>query len=221
MAAGANGWLVQAGAVLGPTLAAAFAVRSEGGSLWASLRDEAAASPPPWQMLALVPVMLGLSIAASLLAGIGFDEIWATYSSPASYGLWLFNLLVVGLLEEIGWRFYLTRRLLARLSPLAVSLVVGSVWALWHGPKLFTLPMLAVGALALSVIMTLLIATKRGGLFGCIALHGSYNAAIMVFEPFVVPASALVVFNLMAGAMAVVAIAILVARRDWYLARPR
>jgi len=36
--------------------------------------------------------------------------------------------------EEIGWRGYLVPRLLEKYSPNAVSLFVGSVWAVWHFP---------------------------------------------------------------------------------------
>ncbi|EDL50020.1 CPBP family intramembrane glutamic endopeptidase [Erythrobacter sp. SD-21] len=218
---GASGWWVQAGAVSGPALAAALAMRIEGRSLVRSLKKDAVCTPPSWQMLALIPVILGLSIIASLLVGIESGALVAAYSDPRVYGLWAFNVAVVGLLEEIGWRFYLTRRLLARLSPLAVSLGVGAIWALWHGPKLFALPALGLGALALSVIMTLLIGTKRGGLIGCIALHGSYNASIMALEAHVSQAQALALFHLMVGAMVVVALALVAFRRDWYLAPPQ
>ncbi len=45
------------------------------------------------------------------------------------------NLLLGGSLgEEIGWRGFLLTQLLKRNNPLAASLIVGVVWALWHLP---------------------------------------------------------------------------------------
>jgi hypothetical protein len=36
--------------------------------------------------------------------------------------------------EELGWRGYLQPRLMERSSPVATSLVIGTVWTFWHTP---------------------------------------------------------------------------------------
>jgi CAAX protease family protein len=41
--------------------------------------------------------------------------------------------LIAGLFEEIGWTGFATPRLLGRFSPLAAGLVLGLIWASWHG----------------------------------------------------------------------------------------
>jgi len=41
--------------------------------------------------------------------------------------------IAAGYLEEIGWTGFAVPRLLLRWSPLAVGLVVGLLWGLWHG----------------------------------------------------------------------------------------
>jgi membrane protease YdiL (CAAX protease family) len=41
--------------------------------------------------------------------------------------------IAAGYLEEIGWTGFAVPRLLSRWSPLAVGLIVGLLWGLWHG----------------------------------------------------------------------------------------
>jgi membrane protease YdiL (CAAX protease family) len=45
--------------------------------------------------------------------------------------------LIAPLGEEYGWRGYALPRLQSAMKPLAASLVVGLVWALWHLPTFF------------------------------------------------------------------------------------
>ena len=45
---------------------------------------------------------------------------------------------MAGLFEEIGWTGFATPRLLHRVSPLAAGLVLGLIWASWHGLADFT-----------------------------------------------------------------------------------
>jgi membrane protease YdiL (CAAX protease family) len=41
--------------------------------------------------------------------------------------------ITAGVLEEIGWTGFATPRLLTRFSPLVAGLVLGLIWASWHG----------------------------------------------------------------------------------------
>jgi membrane protease YdiL (CAAX protease family) len=63
-------------------------------------------------------------------------SILAFFVSPNfAPGLSLFGLagIAAGYLEEVGWTGFAVPRLLSRWSPLAVGLVVGLLWGLWHG----------------------------------------------------------------------------------------
>lgn len=52
---------------------------------------------------------------------------------------WFTFLFIVSIIEETGWRGYALPRLLAQYNPLVSSLILGSVWAVWHIP-LFLIP---------------------------------------------------------------------------------
>jgi membrane protease YdiL (CAAX protease family) len=95
---------------------------------------------------------------------------------------WLFYVFVFGLFqgplaEELGWRGFLLPRLLNKYSPLIASVIAGLVWAAWHIEVFFSpLPALALftaGAVALSILMTVLFLHTRGSVLLAIVMHGS------------------------------------------------
>ena len=219
MAAGVDGRWVQAAAVSGPTIAALVALRMEGRSIHDFFRTRLLVDVPNWRLLAIVPLLIALSFPALILSGGTPGSFAETWSAPSTFGTLAFNILVIALLEEIGWRGYLTPKLLQRMTPFNVSLVVGVVWALWHGPKLLSVPVLGVVAIALSFVMTFLVATRKAGLFGSIMLHGSFNGAVMPFENFMRFETALATFKIMAGGMVLLAIALVAMRKSWFFGK--
>ena len=48
--------------------------------------------------------------------------------------------------EEIGWRGFALPRLLEKYSALSASLILGSVWAIWHLPLILVGDFTAYGA---------------------------------------------------------------------------
>jgi len=92
--------------------------------------------------------------------------------------------------EEPGWRGVGLPALQSRMSPLAATLVLGLVWALWHLPlAALGLHAGSPGAAAAVAAMTLVgivlhaawytwLFNRTGSVLLCIVLHGSYNAAL-------------------------------------------
>lgn len=93
-----------------------------------------------WWLAALLlhPALVALAYAADLALGgtppapgVPIDSLGALL------GLAVFAFWFGPLPEEIGWRGFALDRLRIRLGPLAASLLLGGVWALWHVPLFF------------------------------------------------------------------------------------
>jgi uncharacterized protein len=92
--------------------------------------------------------------------------------------------ILLGGLEEIGWRGYLQPRLQDRFSALTVGLVIGLVWALWHAPLFlmestsqasFSPIWFTIHAVALSVVLTWVYNSTGGSLLIAVLFHGAIN----------------------------------------------
>jgi len=95
---------------------------------------------PFWYLVVFgfVPIKAGLAASLDLLlggTGITLDEATQFLVNPISILPTLFFWLVFGPLpEEPGWRGYALEGLQERRGPIASSVVIGLVWALWHVP---------------------------------------------------------------------------------------
>lgn len=93
-------------------------------------------------------------------------------------------MLVLGPVEEFGWRGFMLPLLQRRMAPLWAGLVVGVVWGVWHLPPFFLggtvqsewafMPFF-FGAVALGVIFTALFNDARGSLLLPALLHFQVN----------------------------------------------
>ena len=97
--------------------------------------------------------------------------------------------------EELGWRGFALPRLQERFSPVRATLVLGTIWGLWHlpllrvednaGHDLATLPLIAMliwtlgGFIAYAFTYTFAL-NRTGSVFLCMVLHAAYNTALGV-----------------------------------------
>lgn len=204
--------------VAGPSLATLVFARRAGRESLAAV-GRRLASLPQLPALALIPLAYALvAIVAAYLSGgkvVLLDPLAFVVGTAVQFA-------IVALLEEIGWRGWLTPALLARLTPITASFLVALGWFLWHAPKFaiglaFT-GLLLAGCFAHSIIMTAMVADRRVGLWGCVILHGSVNLSQVVIDPNLSSMSAqYAAFGATIGLSCVLATAVFRAKADWFL----
>jgi membrane protease YdiL (CAAX protease family) len=133
----------------------------------------------------------------SLLGTIVLPGALASYHAPSTGFLlnipliFVVSFLIGPLFEEVGWRGFALPRMQRLQGPLIGSLLLGLLWACWHLP-LFLVPdfasqngglslasfsMLALGAIAISIIMTWVFNNTRGSLLIIMLIHNSVNVS--------------------------------------------
>ncbi|WP_209426665.1 CPBP family intramembrane glutamic endopeptidase [Pararhodobacter sp. SW119] len=93
-------------------------------------------------------------------------------------------MLILGPIEEFGWRGYALPLLQRQMAPIWAGLIVGILWALWHVPAFFlsgtpqsgwdVMPFL-IGATAASLIVTGFFNAARGSILVAILFHWQLN----------------------------------------------
>lgn len=139
-----------------------------------------------WYLALALPLPVAL---AAVLATVGSGSASLEIAGLAHWGLlpaMLLSGILLGGLEEIGWRGYLLPRLQSRIGPTAASVVIGLVWALWHAP-LFWLASTSqaslspvwftLHAVALSLVLTWLYNGSGGSVLLAVLFHGMVNGA--------------------------------------------
>lgn len=127
------GLLLLTAAAVVPSTVAVILSRLEGGrdavrALWGPPGRASAT----WVGLALGTPLAMKLVAAALLVAAGMPIPGIAFSA-----LTLVQLLIASLGEEFGWRGFAYQRLLASMSSLRASLLVGLLWGLWHLPTEF------------------------------------------------------------------------------------
>jgi uncharacterized protein len=121
---------------LGPSTAGLVMTAAVGGraglrDLWSRIRSWHA-SPAMWAVALLTSPVITITVLLFLAATV------SSAFTPETRAIGLFIGIIAGLFEEIGWTGFATPRLLGRFSPLVAGLVLGLLWASWHGLADFT-----------------------------------------------------------------------------------
>ena len=132
------------------------------------------------------PAQLVTRIEISVMTG---HEI---VKAAGAGGLWRVMLAVLAsfladpgpLGEELGWRGFALPRLLEGRNALSAAVVLGIIWGVWHLPAFLiagtpqsnmSFPILLIGAVALSVLMTWAFNGTRGSVLVAILIHWTFN----------------------------------------------
>lgn len=137
---------------------------------------------PAWYVLLLI-VLPGIYY---LGAAIGSTASEALPPLPQLLGLILF-MLVLGPVEEFGWRGVALPLLQRLMAPLWAGLVLGVIWGLWHLPAFFLsgapqsnwdIFPFVIGSVAVSVILTGFYNAARGSILVAVLFHWQVNMPI-------------------------------------------
>lgn len=165
------------------------------------------------------PRLLLALLAAPAVAAVVY-LVWrpAPGALPAPLWLLLPGMAIGAFGEELGWRGYLHKRIDPHLRPLASSVVVGVLWALWHvgfyqnGPIFMLL--LVVLMVSYSIVLYWLLAGSRFNVWLAAAFHLGINLGNLPFLGVINELSFMAVNALV---WAIVAAAVIFRRRDLFL----
>ncbi|QFU88657.1 type II CAAX endopeptidase family protein [Amycolatopsis sp. YIM 10] len=139
--------------------------------------------PAGWWWLLLLAMPAGKYLSA-LLNGTAGEFPFSPWHLVL---LALIPALLLGPIEELGWRGYAQPMLQRRFNPLVTSLILGFFWGLWHLPAflLSGTPQSAwsfgpfmLGAFALSIIMTPLFNVSGGSILVPALFHFQANLPV-------------------------------------------
>jgi len=151
-------------------------------------------SPLWWLIVIVLP--FSISFTGYLLVGVldgGLGTIRLSGLSLALVPPLLMAITTGPLGEELGWRGYLTPRLLISQNAIVTSLIVGFLWGIWHLPLYFSTTFstfaggleFTLGLMLTSVIMTAILLHTRGSVLLAVLYHwmmnvsGSFTSAVL------------------------------------------
>jgi membrane protease YdiL (CAAX protease family) len=138
-----------------------------------------------WYVFIFVGVPL-LMVAAAMLKGT-LDDYVFPFDSWTQVLSALGIALMIGPVEEFGWRGLMLPLLQQRYSPMVAGLILGAVWGVWHIPAFLLsgtpqsgwsfLPYF-LALVSVALIMTAMFNASRGSLLLAVLIHFQLNNPI-------------------------------------------
>ena len=119
-----------------------FTINADGREGCRKLMKSSIAQPVSWKWVLVSVLTFFVLLFLSRLLFSRFESDLPESSkvtSVLSFFTFTFSVFLVGggLDEEIGWRGFLTRKLLERFRPVTVIAVVSVIWSIWHLPLFY------------------------------------------------------------------------------------
>ncbi|MGE0009926.1 MAG: CPBP family glutamic-type intramembrane protease [Candidatus Babeliales bacterium] len=151
-------------------------------------------------LVALMPVTLFLATSISLLFGYSANQFNLSpefAGGPGQIAISLLFVLVVALLEELGWRGYGVNSLRSRYNLFTSSMLFAAFWGLWHVPlffikdyyqynlwqasSIYTLNFFA-SLVPATILMNWLYYKNNRNIIICVLFHAMLNLSAMLFQ---------------------------------------
>lgn len=154
--------------------------------------------PLRWYAYALLTPFLIRVVGIALYSATG-GRVRLPQIDPSALLAWFLVGLIVGLMEEFGWRGFLQRELRRHGGAVRTGVLVGVVWWAWHLPLFWidgtslhqwqsrsSLPIAMVAyagaVIALSMLFTLMYEHTSGSLLLAFLLHSATNTSADLFS---------------------------------------
>ena len=134
-----------------------------------------------------VVVLFAVWLLLTNYLGTPAPDLLADVTIPGAIGFFFYNLINGPLGEEVGWRGYAFHELKKRFSLLGSSLILGSIWGVWHLPLWFAtsgytgmelllyIVFFMVGIISLSVVIGYVYRGRQHNLIYVVLLHQMFN----------------------------------------------
>ena len=139
-----------------------------------------------WRMPAAWWLLLVVGVPSIVYTGALISGTAAEFDFSPWYTVFgaLALTMIIGPVEEFGWRGLALPLLQRRHTPLVSALILGGFWGLWHAPAFlmsgtkqagWSFPMFIIGVLALSVIVTPMFNAAGGSILVAALFHFQVN----------------------------------------------